>query len=73
MLFSDPPPLSKTPSSATARKALRWEISGILIFKLAVILLAGFTIFGARHRVHVGMETMSNQLFGSAISSAAPK
>jgi hypothetical protein len=38
------------------------EISGVLLFKFAVILLAGFTIFGAAHRVHVDSVKMSAQI-----------
>ncbi len=63
---------SRASSQRGGRGALKKEITGVLIIKLAIILLAGFTIFGARHRVHVGIETMTNQLFGSTISSSGP-
>ena len=44
------------------KSSLFKEISGILLFKLAVILLAGFTIFGAAHHLHVDAEKMSEQI-----------
>ena len=59
-------------SQGEGRRTLGKEITGIVLIKLAVILLAGFTIFGARHRVHVGIETMTNQMFGSTVPSSAP-
>ncbi len=45
-----------------SKSTLRKEITGILLFKLAVLLLAGFTIFGAAYRVHVDAAKMSEQI-----------
>ncbi len=55
----------KNASAATpkrARSALKWEITSILVVKIAIILLAGFTIFGASHRVHVDTAKMTDKI-----------
>ncbi len=44
------------------KSSLTKEITGILLFKLAILLLAGFTIFGAAYRVHVDASKMSEQI-----------
>ena len=54
------------------RRSLRKEITGVLVFKLVLILLAGFTIFGAQHRLHVDKEGMTNHLLGSTLSPTIP-
>lgn len=51
------------------RRSLRKEIAAILVFKLALILLAGFTIFGAQNRIHVDKEKMTSQLLKSNFST----
>lgn len=38
------------------------EITLIIVVKLAIILLAGFTIFGKDYRVHVDTAKMSEQI-----------
>ena len=53
------------------RLTLRWEITGILVFKLAIILLAGFTIFDPHHRVHVDTDLMSGKLLSSAVPAVS--
>ncbi len=41
------------------------EIGGVLLFKIAIILLAGFTIFGAGARLHVDDNKMLQHLFSN--------
>ena len=54
------------------RRALRKEITAILAFKIIIIIIAGFTIFGAKNRVQVDKEKMTNQLLQSSISPTIP-
>ena len=49
--------------------SLRREITGILLFKIAVIILASYTVFNAAHRVRIDTPRMETQLFTSAASS----
>jgi hypothetical protein len=57
---------------AERRPSLRWEISGILAVKIAIVLLAGFTIFNAHHRLHVNAGIMAGKLFGGAVRREVP-
>ncbi len=54
------------------RRALRKEITAILAFKIIIIIIAGFTIFGAKNRIHVDKEGMTNQLLKSNFSNSIP-
>ncbi|MDR3448931.1 MAG: phosphoglycerate mutase [Alphaproteobacteria bacterium] len=53
-----------------SRSSLRREITGILVIKIAIILLAGFTIFGAAHRLHVDNALMTRHLLGPSSEPA---
>ncbi|MGB9154757.1 MAG: hypothetical protein WCD70_16920 [Alphaproteobacteria bacterium] len=54
-------PQTESPS-AKPRQFLRWEITGILIFKLVVIVLASFTVFDASQRLHVDANVVMDRL-----------
>ena len=51
-------------SPQAERRHLSKEISTVLIVKFSLILLAGFTIFGAHNRVHVDAAKIAAQLLG---------
>ena len=57
-------------SPTTPRRALRKEITVILAFKIIIIIIAGFTIFGAKNRIHVDKEGMTNQLLKSSFAES---
>jgi hypothetical protein len=61
------------PRSPSLRRSLRWEITGILVFKLTIILVAGFTIFGASHRVHVNADAMTNKILSNVKPTTVEK
>ncbi len=39
------------------------EIIGVFVIKMAIILIAGFTIFGAAQRIHVDPAMMTSLIF----------
>ena len=51
---------------------LRWEIAAVVTFKIAILLLAGFTIFGAHQRIHVNSDLMNGHLLQNASTLAQP-
>ncbi|MDR3425582.1 MAG: hypothetical protein P4M13_11020 [Alphaproteobacteria bacterium] len=54
---------TETPrKSSRDRAALKWEISGVLLFKISMILLASLTVFGAAHRIQVDPRLMSERI-----------
>lgn len=56
-------PLSQpTPERTRSLVRLRREVIAVLLFKTIVILLAGFFVFGAAHRLYVDADVMTQQL-----------
>lgn len=54
--------MKKSRHETQRANSLKREITGILIVKICIILLAGFTIFGAAHRLHVTPDLMSQKI-----------
>jgi len=71
MIRSKTTPTQDNRAPPQGRGRLRWEISGVILFKLVLILVAGFTIFGARHHLHVTADVMTEQLFHNTDSPSA--
>ncbi|MDI9349239.1 MAG: hypothetical protein QM537_04470 [Candidatus Symbiobacter sp.] len=51
--------------AVSAPQRLGRELAIVIIVKVAIILVAGFTLFGHRARLHVDADVMATQLFNS--------